>query len=318
MNVEAGANTAGQPPMAEGGERRSGERSSGDRSSDRAGGDPVAAITERDATGEIAACYADIRETLGVPVVNLVWRHLATIEGALPWAWRAVRPAYINGAVDRAAARLKAQLHLPALPVMAPDVLACLGLSAADTTGIRAVLTAYDRSNPMNWLALSALLGLAQAPSAATLAADHRVAHTGSEPPGEAATMPSALPRLLSLDAMAPPVASLVLRLDTLGNPQPAPILASMYRHLSHWPAFLALLWAQLSALDAQDQLSRARDQVDTCGAREVIALTIELNNCSIISSAPAGAQAALHDFLSRVGLPRMIAVTTMARASLG
>ena len=30
-----------------------------------------------------AAIFADIRETLGVEVVNLIWRHLATIPGAL-------------------------------------------------------------------------------------------------------------------------------------------------------------------------------------------------------------------------------------------
>jgi len=49
--------------------------------------DPVPAITEAGATGEIAAIFADIRHVLGVEVVNLIWRHLATLPGALPWAW---------------------------------------------------------------------------------------------------------------------------------------------------------------------------------------------------------------------------------------
>ena len=49
--------------------------------------DPVPAVTEAAATGETAAIFADIRQVLGVDVVNLIWRHLATIEGALPWAW---------------------------------------------------------------------------------------------------------------------------------------------------------------------------------------------------------------------------------------
>ena len=76
--------------------------------------DPVAAIGEADARGDIAELYADIRATLGVPVVNLVWRHLASIDGALPWAWQAVRPAYRSGAVSHHAERLKAGLVLPA------------------------------------------------------------------------------------------------------------------------------------------------------------------------------------------------------------
>jgi hypothetical protein len=35
-------------------------------------GDPVAAVTEAEATGEVAALFADIRAVYGVSVVNLV------------------------------------------------------------------------------------------------------------------------------------------------------------------------------------------------------------------------------------------------------
>jgi hypothetical protein len=45
--------------------------------------DPVPAITETAATGEIAEIFADIRGVLGVEVVNLIWRHLAPIPRAL-------------------------------------------------------------------------------------------------------------------------------------------------------------------------------------------------------------------------------------------
>src|SRR6185436_3814972 len=53
--------------------------------------DRFPAVAEAAATGETAALFADIRATVGVRVVNLVWRHLATIDGALPWAWAAVK-----------------------------------------------------------------------------------------------------------------------------------------------------------------------------------------------------------------------------------
>jgi len=45
--------------------------------------DPVPAITEAAATGETAAIFADIRQVLGVDVVNLIWRHLATIDNGI-------------------------------------------------------------------------------------------------------------------------------------------------------------------------------------------------------------------------------------------
>ena len=66
--------------------------------------DPLPAIPEAEASGEVADLFADIRATVGVRVVNLVWRHLATMEGALPWAWAAVKPLYLDGLPDAAMA----------------------------------------------------------------------------------------------------------------------------------------------------------------------------------------------------------------------
>ncbi len=56
--------------------------------------DPVAAIVETDAGGQTATIFADIRETLGVEVVNLIWRHLATMPGVLEWDWGELKPLY--------------------------------------------------------------------------------------------------------------------------------------------------------------------------------------------------------------------------------
>ena len=75
--------------------------------------DPVPAITEAAATGEIAEIFADIRGVLGVEVVNLVWRHLATIPLALPWAWGILGPLYIDGTIAAEAAALCGDLDLP-------------------------------------------------------------------------------------------------------------------------------------------------------------------------------------------------------------
>ena len=74
--------------------------------------DPVPAITESAATGEIAAIFADIRRVLGVDVVNLIWRHLATIPGALPWSWRTLRPLYADGTIAEEAAAVCGDLAL--------------------------------------------------------------------------------------------------------------------------------------------------------------------------------------------------------------
>ena len=43
----------------------------------------VPSVLESEARGEVADIYADIRKVLGTSVVNLIWRNLATMPGAL-------------------------------------------------------------------------------------------------------------------------------------------------------------------------------------------------------------------------------------------
>ena len=121
--------------------------------------DPVPAVTEAGATGENAEIFADIRHVYRVGVVNLVWRHLATFPGALPWVWESVRPLYVDGTLEREAAVLRASIALPDPPVFPPAALAGVGLSERDLEQIRAVLAAYDRTNAMALIALSAVGG---------------------------------------------------------------------------------------------------------------------------------------------------------------
>ena len=91
-------------------------------------GDPVATISEADATGDIAALYSDIRATQGVPVVNLVWRHIAVLPGGLGWGWEALKPLYASGTIDAEAEALRNELSLPVLPEMSRSLLYCAGL----------------------------------------------------------------------------------------------------------------------------------------------------------------------------------------------
>jgi hypothetical protein len=52
----------------------------------------VPSVLETAATGETADIFADIRKTPGTSVVNLIWRNLATMPGALRWTWTTVKP----------------------------------------------------------------------------------------------------------------------------------------------------------------------------------------------------------------------------------
>jgi len=224
--------------------------------------DPVPAVAEADASGETAAIFADIRAVYGVGVVNLIWRHLATMPGALPWAWGTVRPLYLDGTIGREAAALGAARRLPALPALPAEVLAAAGIGPAERQRIIAVLDAYDRTNPMALVALAVLRQ--RLTGAGGTAAPAPIPAAAHPPPPEIA-----LPPLLRLEDMAPETAALVLRLNRIGATVAEPILASMYRTLAHWPPYLALAWTLLAPAGASGGLQAAiGDALALAGAR--------------------------------------------------
>jgi len=201
--------------------------------------DPLPAITEAAATGEIADLFADIRATVGVRVVNLVWRHLATMDGALPWAWAAVKPLYLDGLPDAAMATFHRTMEIPRLASLAGD----------EPASVDAVLASYDHSNTINLFALGALRAWLRG----------EMGRDGAVAPGPRKTAPDlALPKLASEEDVDAATWALVLRLNKFGDePQPL-ILASMYRHLAHAPAFLQRVEGALAPVEADGSLRRA------------------------------------------------------------
>jgi hypothetical protein len=201
--------------------------------------DPFPAVAEAEATGETAALFADIRATVGVRVVNLVWRHLATLDGALPWAWGAVKPLYLLGVADTAAVRFREEMILPKLRTLA----------GGEPASVDAVLASYDHSNTINLFALGALVAWLRGQTAAQ----------GTPEQGPRLPAPDViLPKLASQADVSPDTWQRVLRLNHFGDrPQPL-ILASMYRHLAHAPAFLQRLETVLAPLQADGSLDRA------------------------------------------------------------
>lgn len=203
--------------------------------------DPFPAIAEAEASGETAELFADIRATVGVRVVNLVWRHLATMDGALPWAWAAVKPLYQQGMVDQAVTGFRQTMALPVLSSLAGE----------EPASVDAVLASYDHSNTVNLFALGAL--------AAWLRGEDAPQGALQPEPGPRLPAPDVtLPALASESDVAPETWHRVLGLNRFGDSDRPLILASMYRHLAHAPLFLARLEPALAAVQADGSLDRA------------------------------------------------------------
>jgi len=270
--------------------------------------DPIPAVTEAAATGEIAEIFADIRRVLGVEVVNLIWRHLATLPGALPWVWETLRPLYADGTLVTEARLLHEQLALPRLPSFPPELLAAADLADGDIASIRDILAAYDRTNAM---ALIAFLALLHRLEGRPPSADQAVSG-GAEPTAQP-FVPIPLPPLPGIGELREPVAKLVLTLNGLGARRDNPILASMYRHLAYWPQYLALSWAVIAPLDAAGSLGCAI--ADALGKAEVQATRLagQLPEPTFDTATGAAVRTALDAFANDV-LAKMVVICALLR----
>lgn len=207
--------------------------------------DPVPSIREADATGDIAVLYNDIRATLGVPVVNLIWRHLAILPGGLSWAWAALKPIYASGAIAAEANALRDGLQVPTLPGLTAPALSSVGLGKVDLKKINVILASYEQSNAMNIIALGALV--ARLEGIQTVSKRFPTTRSVSQ------LVEGRMPPLLTLDEMSSDVRALVNGLNAVGGR--AEILASMYRHLANWPPYLGLISALITPMNADGRL---------------------------------------------------------------
>ncbi len=272
-------------------------------------GDPVPSIPEAEATGEIAELYDDIRRSLGVSVVNLIWRNLAATPGALAWAWGAVKPLYEKGAIQGEAQALRQGQALPPVPVLPYAALRSVGVSGDDEATIRGIITAYDHSNALNILALMAMTGRLRGTTVDGSALE------AFQPEARAA---GTLPPILSLDAMAPDTAALVRAINRLGARGREHILVSMPRHLAYWPGFLAIYWSVIAPFDADGRLADCIDAVFADAQSRAARLLAHMGEAPLPSDRiRASVEHTLDDF-ARNAISRMMPVTALLLAALG
>lgn len=225
--------------------------------------DMLAELPEAQAGGEIRRVYTEIRRWSAVPMVALIYRHLATMPGVLEWAWSVVRPAMESGELPQRAWQLAAEATIPHVPTIPRAALRTIGITSDDEVAIGAVLDAYNRANPVNILIVRCLAQHLRDDAPATGAHLPRPVWL---PP----FAPAPLPTMVNPAAMNADLRSLLLLLtDRTDGLAPSPLLPSLYRHLAHWPAMLAfagvLVPPQFATIDASAAWLRA--QVDDAGA---------------------------------------------------
>ncbi len=211
--------------------------------------DPVTALDESSASGRTAEIFADIRHTMGIPLVTSIWRGLAGMDQSLDQVWTLVRPIHASGLPEQALARMLAATALPLPEPLPPPVLACVGLTQGDLQDIHAIVAAYNRSNGLNLAALAALV----APPV-----------TAGEPSITVARTP-AWPRLrplLARDDIDAHTWSMIRQVNAFGAPGPDAGIATLWRHLAHWPELLAVVHCGFAPLQARGAIDAASAQM--------------------------------------------------------
>jgi hypothetical protein len=211
--------------------------------------DPVTALDEASATGETAAIFADIRQTMGIPLVTSIWRALAGMDASLATVWALTKPIYQSGLPEVALARVIAGADLPLPQPLAATQLACVGIGPRDLDSIRAILAAYNRSNGMNLVTLAALV--------TPPGTDHAVATLQTSAP----RWPP-LPALLARETINANTWNLIRHVNAFGAPSIDAHVATLWRHLGHWPGLLALIYTAFAPLQASGAIATATTRV--------------------------------------------------------
>jgi hypothetical protein len=205
-------------------------------------------LLEHQATGEIAAIYAEIRRFSGVPYVSSLQRYLATMPGVLEWAWDAVRPAMASGVIQETGWRLAGAVRISPPPPLSAAVLRVWGIDTAGLAAIRNIAENFVRVSPVNLMTGACL----------------RLLLTGTRPAGEGFAEGWTPPKLLApmpgnVDPEVLPPDQRAVLMQLVTEMDGKPFIPALYRQLAHWPSFLAWVATELGPRFAAEETTKAR-----------------------------------------------------------
>lgn len=211
-------------------------------------------LAVEDATGNIKDIYTAIEGALGVKLVNLVYRHLATVPGALEWAWGTVGPVFLNGVFAQKSENLGS---VGGIPLSESVSLGDVGLTLDDGNRVLETLDAYNRANPMNALSLR-VIALALEAGRPAAASSPLADRGGSRNDRQTAAreLTTLLP-MASLGGLPTATMDSLYRLAALTTGQDRGLVPSLFRHFTAWPALLSALADWLEPLAAEGMIER-------------------------------------------------------------
>lgn len=197
-------------------------------------------LAESQASGDIAAIYAQIREHTALPYVSSLQRHLATRPDWLEWAWELVGPLFHCGLAQSTAWRIASELRIDPLPVLSDEQCGELALQVNDRLAIRQLADSFVRVSPTNLVFSGIVLALLDGKSPGE---GDPVAPRGFKLPAVIEQLPS----LVDITTLDHREQAVLMKFATQVNDKP--FIPGLYRMLAHWPPTLEYLSSQIPPL---------------------------------------------------------------------
>ena len=205
--------------------------------------DPVSALDENEAVGAIADIFLDIRHTMKIPLVTSIWRGLADIDNSLETIWAMAKPIYQTEKVENKLKAIISKIGLPLPSSLENDELENSRLTRQDWEQISIILKAYNRSNGMNMVALHAMIKLNFPKINVNTKSNEKI------------NWPT-LPKLMHREQIDDNRWDLICDVNSLCAPNGKKShVATLWRHLAHWPTFLRIINKKLKPLNETDKL---------------------------------------------------------------
>jgi hypothetical protein len=267
-------------------------------------------VSEADAPESVRAIYREIRELSGVPMVALIFRHIAVYPEILEEIWTSIGPLFRAGRVQEAAWNIAASMRLGKLPLPRLEPGACdeFGPIGPDIESVKNTLDAYNRANPVNLLALLSLMARTRSDAPSVVFQADR---DWRPPPA----VPGPLPQMISPQTMAPSLRWLINDFGFGDRSKLQPVVPSLFRHLAHWPGYLAALHVSLLPHFRNKSIAKASNDLQIAMASEAAMIARSLPVLKLFRTRPK-----LFDTVSQFSsgtIPMMTVIGHAMRESL-
>ncbi len=200
----------------------------------------VRTVRESEAGPATAAIYSEIKRTLGVPQVNMVFQVFASFPGFLPLFWKAAGPVLGTQEFFDLADRLGAEAYTRVHNYFAVPDLRCkveeMHFSHGAQDELQHVVELYHYNNPLLLLLCAALLQGFENPDVTV-----RPAHQAGPRPEHPARI------ILVEEENAPPATRKIY--EDIKRTMDMPFLNTSYFNFGRWPDFLCEYWNALKPL---------------------------------------------------------------------